>query len=63
MEIVVYDEIEKFRNYDHPEFQYPFEKRVNTLEEFEFSLDVPETADGENYDYDYKDDILFFRIS
>ena len=61
MEIVVYDEIEKFRRYDHPEFQYPFEKRKNTLEEFSFSLDVPD--DGNNYDYLYKDDKLQFRIS
>lgn len=43
MEIVVYDEIEKFRQYNHPEFQYPFEQRKNTLEEFQFSFNVPET--------------------
>ena len=63
MEIAVYDEIEKFRQYDHPEFAYPFEQRKNTLEEFTFNLDVPESADGQNYDYVYKDDKLYFRIS
>ena len=26
-QIIVYDEIEKFRDYDHPLFNYPYEKR------------------------------------
>lgn len=63
MEIVIYDEIEKFRAYSNPEFPYPYERRKITLSEFTFDLDVPESPDGKNYDYIYKQDMLEFRIS
>ena len=32
MEIVIYDEFEKFRHYNDPQFSYPYEKRKNLLE-------------------------------
>ena len=51
MEIVIYDENEKFRQYNDPEFMYPFEKRMNTLNEFLFKFVVPD--DGKDYDYIY----------
>ena len=34
MEIALYDENEKFRQYNNPQFMYPFERRMNTLDEF-----------------------------
>ena len=40
MEIVIYDEIEKFRHYHHPDFNYPFEKRKVQLSELELDFDV-----------------------
>ena len=63
MEIVLYDEIEKFRNYDHPQFQYPYELRKVALSEFDFNLKLEIPRNGINYDYDYKDDNVDFRIS
>ena len=33
-ELVVYDEIEKFRKYDHPKFSYPYEARKSKLNSF-----------------------------
>ena len=61
LEIVIYDEIEKFRNYDHPEFSYPFERRRIDISEFDFSFEVP--IEGDNYDYEYHNDQIDFRIS
>ena len=34
MEVVVYDEIEKFRSYDHKYFDYPFQERKITKSNF-----------------------------
>ncbi len=31
---MIYDEIEKFREHDHPEFSYPFQKRKSKLNSF-----------------------------
>lgn len=45
MEVVIYDEIEKFRNYNHPQFQYPFEKRKNAITNFDYAIDI------KNYTY------------
>ena len=33
-ELVVYDEIEKFRDYDHDLFDYPYEERKTKLASF-----------------------------
>ena len=30
-EIVIYDEVEKFRSYDHPSFNYPYGERKTKL--------------------------------
>ena len=56
MELVVYDEIEKFHQYNHPNFGYPFEKRKNFLQILPFDIDVPVSSDGLNYDYSYHSD-------
>ena len=48
MEIVVYDEIEKFRQYDHPEFMYPFERRRVALQEFQFDFELDDYQYGYN---------------
>lgn len=63
MELVIYDEVEKFRSYNHPEFPYPYEKRKTTLSNFPFGLEVPVSSDGKDYDYPYKEDLVDFRIS
>lgn len=36
-DLVLYDEIEKFRKYKHPDFNYPYERRKSKLNSF--SLD------------------------
>ncbi len=41
MEVVVYDEVEKFRKYDDDEFSYPYQKRKNNLGTIKFSYDMP----------------------
>ena len=33
-ELVLYDEIEKFRQHDHPEFNYPYQARKSKLNSF-----------------------------
>ena len=33
-ELVLYDEIEKFREYDDPQFSYPYQKRKSKLNSF-----------------------------
>ena len=33
-ELVLYDEIEKFREFDHPEFSYPYQNRKSKLNSF-----------------------------
>lgn len=63
MEIVVYDEVEKFRQYSNPLFEYPFEKRKNFLQSVPFAIDVPVSADGKNNEYSYNSDKVNFKIS
>lgn len=53
MKVVVYDEIEKFRNSNNPLFDYPYEPRKNLLSEFGFNFKIPESSDGKNYDYKF----------
>ena len=36
-ELVIYDEIEKFKDYDNPEFNYPYQKRKSNLNSFTIS--------------------------
>ena len=58
MEVVVYDEVEKFRSYNDPQFSYPYQKRKNNLGYFNFEWEVPNSATLNNYDYSYKFDNL-----
>ena len=57
MEIVVYDEIEKFRQYSNPEFAYPYEKRKNNLVEINYGLDI------KDYVYQFTSDVMNMRLS
>ena len=56
-ELVLYDEIEKFREYDHPEFSYPYQNRKSklnsfTLENLDFTYDdILMVNDPLNYEY------------
>jgi hypothetical protein len=48
-ELVVYDEIEKFRDYDHDIFNYPYEARKTKLASFtlntrDFELGKPDES-------------------
>lgn len=63
MQVVIYDEIEKFHDYDHAQFEYPYEKRKNSLLAFEYNNELPLDAEGENYDYTYRYDAVKFRVS
>ena len=38
-DLVIYDEIEYFRDYKNALFDYPFQKRKNKLSTFSFSAD------------------------
>ena len=38
LELLVYDEVEYFRPWDHPEFDYPFTPRKTLVEQFKTSL-------------------------
>ena len=53
MEVVVYDEIEKFRSYNNPQFSYPYQKRKNNLGDLNFAWEVPYSDSNSNYDYTY----------
>lgn len=70
-QIVIYDEIEKFREYDDPQFSYPYEDRkiqVNSytldveffeLKDFEYKFDkVGVTKELINYEY-FSQQVIF----
>ena len=42
IELVLYDETEYFREYNDPEFDYPFTKRKSKLQSFKFWIPNPE---------------------
>ena len=50
-DLVVYDEIEYFRDYKNPLFNYPYQKRKNKVQSFSFSADPDRIADDGAYDY------------
>ena len=50
-DLVVYDEIEFFRNYKSPLFDYPYQKRKNKLSTFSFSADPARVAPDGAYEY------------
>ena len=54
-DLVIYDEIEKFRDYDHPDFNYPFQARKTIVNSFTLDNSMIEYVDGIysllNYEY------------
>jgi hypothetical protein len=56
-ELVINDEVENFRDYDHPDFMYPYGPRKNLIESFMFkagNFEIDEMSYRINYlDYDY----------
>ena len=54
-ELVLYDEIEKFRDYDDPEFNYPYQPRKTKLNSFTFDNSKFQYVEGIysllNYEY------------
>jgi hypothetical protein len=58
-ELVMYDEVEYFKKYTHPEFYYPFQKRKTKMGTF--TLDI--TLDKDTYDYDYYSKTVSFQQS
>lgn len=65
--MVVYDEIETFRNFDDPEFMYPYGQRKNKLYSQTISLVYYEYEDKndsvEPLDYTYQSNIIRFQGS
>ena len=61
-ELVLYDEIEKFRDYDDPEFDYPYQPRKTKLNSFTLDNTNFQYVDGTfsliNYEYS-REDIKF----
>jgi hypothetical protein len=55
IEVVVYDETEFFRDYDDPNFSYPFEKRKNLLTSFKFQIPDYLDTDEETGEYTMED--------
>jgi hypothetical protein len=47
-ELVLYDEVEYFKNYNDPEFNYPYSNRKTKLGSFNLEITVPD-----DYDYEY----------
>lgn len=37
-EMVIYDEVEKFRNWDDDEFDYPYEIRKNEIQSYKLTV-------------------------
>ena len=48
--MVLYDETEYFRDYDSPEFNYPYQKRKTKVGSTALDFDKESKGDG-NYDY------------
>ena len=48
-ELVIYDEVEYFKKYTNPEFDYPYQKRKTKLGTFSFNILI----DEDTYDYNY----------
>lgn len=49
LELLVYDEVEYFRPWDHAEFDYPFTARKTLVEQFKTSL----AFDKNEIDYEF----------
>lgn len=50
-DLVVYDEVEYFRDYTHNLFDYPFQPRKNKLSTFNFDADPTSIDDDGGYGY------------
>lgn len=62
MDIVVYDESEKFLNYKSPFFNYPYEKRKNLITRIRYRDDFPMNFLGK-FEYEYVNTKLEFMRS
>ena len=60
VDLVVYDEIENFRNSNHDQFNYPFDKRKTKISSYVFDVKPVENQDG---NYQIPLEILSFRQS
>lgn len=52
-ELIIYDEVEKFQDYNKTEpskYNYPFERRKTILSSFSFYLEDTETFEVDSYD-------------
>ena len=47
-ELVLYDEVEYFKNYNDPEFDYPYSDRKTKLGSFNLDINITE-----DFDYEY----------
>ena len=56
-ELVAYDEVEYFKKYNNPEFNYPYQMRKTKLGTFAFDILI----DEETYDYNYYSKIVSFQ--
>jgi hypothetical protein len=54
-QLVVYDEVEYFKKYNNPEFNYPFQKRKTILGSYNFDIAIPL-----DYDYSYFSKVMSF---
>jgi hypothetical protein len=50
IELIVYDEVELFRDYNDPDFEYPFQKRKEVVSMVNFQIQ-PSIDMDENYEY------------
>lgn len=57
--VVVYDEVEDFRDYDHELFDYPYLDRKTQISSQKINIDLDETT----YEYTYNIEDIYFQIS
>ena len=55
-ELVLYDEVEYFKNYNHPEFNYPYSARKTKLGTFNLNITIPD-----DYGYEYVSKAISFQ--
>ena len=56
-ELVVYDEVEYFKKYTHPEFYYPYQRRKTKVGTYSLNI----TLDRDTYDYEYFSKTVSFQ--
>jgi hypothetical protein len=57
-ELVIYDEVEYFKNYKDPEFDYPYQERRTKIGNQKFNVSI-----NDDLDYNYESKQIRFRIS